>query len=89
MTFVSEHSFEEFVSSLGRLGGDVALPEAIRNHIDEVVSHLQASSGDVTPTDLAALIRKDPEYVPIIGLCVRLSHEQLKNLLQHRFRTQS
>ncbi|MGI8721752.1 MAG: hypothetical protein ACR2JG_05940 [Geodermatophilaceae bacterium] len=83
-------SFEEYVTSLGRLSAHVdplaATPEAAE------IRHAVRSLMDLPVIDvdtIASWIRAHPAWVPVLGLTVGLSQEKLKNTLRHAFDTSS
>lgn len=78
----------EFLSSIQRLGGSLGLDEVAREALAEVADYTQELE-TVTASALSKFISEDPDRVPLLALCVRLSQEQLKNMLRHRLDTSS
>lgn len=81
-------SFDEYLASLGRLTA----------HIDPTVSSPEAAAIKDAATSLAAeekieveslvtWVTLNPRSVPVLGLCIGLSQERLKNVLKDRFDT--
>ncbi len=87
MSANSPLTFQEFESSLTRLGGtspvDVEARQRFRQVASEVltVGHTRRKVGD--------LVKRVPAVVPVLGLVVGLSQEALKNTLRHRLGTAS
>jgi hypothetical protein len=78
--------FDEFMATLADLGGTVVIPDDVRETIEQATDTI-TSLPDVTRENLAALIEQHPAWVPVLGACVRLSQEALKNQLRHRIGT--
>ncbi len=77
-------SFAEFLDSIRQLGGGTSeLDPEIRRRFDEAARALQKLPV-VNRKALTQVIQVNPKWVPILGLCVGLSQEQLKNTLRHR-----
>lgn len=77
-------TFNQFLGTIQRLGGLVAFDPVVANRIQEAARALQALPS-IERTTLAELVRAHPDWVPILGLCVGLSQEQLKNNLRFHF----
>jgi len=71
------------VRAVSRLGGVAVLDEATRARIEAVAEAL-SSMPRVTKKSLTSLVAEHPDWVPIVGLCVGLTQEQLKNTLKYR-----
>lgn len=80
--------WEDFLGSLGRLGGVVELDEATAHDLDSFAKQLQTLP-EISQRELTKIVAADPDAIPLLGLTVRLSQEQLKNLLRHRLGTSS
>lgn len=80
-------TFEQFVASLGPLTS----PESVVPPEREIVIRTAVQALQELPVvdraQLAKLVRSHPEWVPVLGLVIGLSQEQLKNHL--RYTTQS
>ena len=76
-------SFPEFVDSLTDLGRLAREDADMQARIDAVVAEIQAI-GALSRAELAVLVERRPESVPILATCVGLTQEQLKNQLSHR-----
>ncbi|MDP9341985.1 MAG: hypothetical protein M3Q23_07765 [Actinomycetota bacterium] len=76
--------FEDFLAGISRLGGIVELDDQTRAWIEEAARTLEAMPR-VTVKSLASLIGEHPDWVPILGLSVGLTQEQLRNTLRYRF----
>jgi hypothetical protein len=76
-------AFEQFLLTLRRLGGTPSLDERATEAVKDAAETLQTVP-DVDRSSLARTIREHPSWVPILGLCVALSQEQLKNVLRYR-----
>jgi len=79
---VTEVSFDEFWSTIGKLGGMVVVDEVARREIENAGKALQELP-IVNRASVAEVIREHPLWVPILGLAVGLSQEQLKNTLKY------
>jgi hypothetical protein len=79
-------SFDDFMATLADLGGTVVISDDVRETIEQAAGAIE-SLPDVTRESLAALIEQHPSWVPVLGACVRLSQEALKNQLRHRIGT--
>lgn len=79
-------SFEEFMATLADLGGTMVIPDEVHDMVEQAASAIGALP-EVNQASLAALIAEHPDWVPILGACVRLSQETLKNQLRHRVGT--
>jgi hypothetical protein len=86
---MSAPTLEQLLERLGRLGGSVALPNEQHVLFIEFVGRLEklAASGHLTREGLGSLVENEPNYVPALALCVRLSQEQLKNSLKNELGT--
>ncbi len=80
--------WEEFLASLGPLGGVVELDEASAATLKAFADRLR-NLPVVSQRSLAQIVVADPDTIPLLGLTVRLSQEQLRNVLRHRFGTPS
>jgi len=79
-------SFDDYVSSLGRLTAhvDPTAPSANASDIKEA-AHSLSVLDNVSIDSLASWIAAHPKWVPVLGLAVGLSQEKLKNTLKNRF----
>lgn len=80
--------WEEFLASVGRLGGILELDDAAAGAIREVADHVRDLEA-VNREALSSFIASKPERVPLLALTIRLSQEQLKNILRHHLGTSS
>lgn len=80
--------WEDFLASIGRLGGVLELDDVARNSLTEVADGV-IEMEPISRAALSAFINADPDRVPLLALTVRLSQEQLKNLLRHHLGTAS
>jgi len=81
-------TFDEYVSTLGRLTPHVAptAPSPVGDLIRAAAESL-AELDLVSIQSLAQWVQNNPKWVPALGLAVGLSQEKLKNTLQDRFST--
>jgi hypothetical protein len=86
---VTTRTFDEFVGTLAPLTS----PEASVSPEREVAIREAVAAVEVLPTvdraSLAALVHDHPEWVPVLGLVIGLSQEQLKNQLRYHAQTSS
>lgn len=75
--------FEEFLDTLADLGTTVVVSDDVRDTIEDA-AHALLSLPHISRESLAELIRNHPDWVPVLGACVRLSQEALKNQLRFR-----
>ena len=78
--------FEEFVQSLGPLREPAPVEEVLTEGERSAVEELQRLP-QVDPQNLAALISRYPEALPLLASCVGLSQEQLKGEMRYRLGT--
>jgi hypothetical protein len=82
-----EHiSFEQFRDALGDLRSAAVVDDAARQIVEDATAALAALPA-VDRENLAALVQTHPEWVPVVGACVRLSLEGLQNQLRARIGT--
>ncbi len=79
-------SWEEFLASLRQLGGVVDLDDDTARALERFTEELRALR-EVTRPALVAAVIADPKTILLLGLTVRMSQEQLKNVMSHRFGT--
>ncbi|MGB6164418.1 MAG: DpnII family type II restriction endonuclease [Pseudonocardiaceae bacterium] len=79
-------SFEDYVSSLGRLTAhvDPTGPSADASEIKDA-AHSLSVLDDISIDSLAVWVADHPKWVPALGLAVGLSREKLKNTLKDHF----
>lgn len=86
---MTERTFEEFGETLAPLTS----PEASVAPERELAIHEAIAAVDALPTidrlELAKLVHEHPEWVPVLGLVMGLSQEQLKNQLRFHAQTSS
>lgn len=80
--------FEDFRDSLQRLGGVAAIDPEDQAMVEAAAAAL-TRLGKVTSGAVAKLVASDPDWIPVLGLVVRLSREQLRGLLKQHFGTES
>jgi hypothetical protein len=78
--------FDQFRDSLQPVGAVAVVAASTRAAIQEAADAL-SSLPEVNRDSLAAFIHEHPAWVPILGLCCRLSQERLKSALQHGLKT--
>jgi hypothetical protein len=83
---VSGGEFDDFLKSLSRLGGTPKPDPVAAKRISETAIVLQQLP-QVSRSELTRLLHEDPEHLATLALSVRLSGEQLKNIVSHRFGT--
>lgn len=90
MNAAGRSSFDDYVTSLGRLSGH-ADPTRITAESAEikVAARSLATLATIDAVNLAAWVHAHPGDTPVLGLTVGLSREKLKNALKHRFGTSS
>lgn len=81
-------TWDDFLASIGRLGGVVDLDEAAAGAIKDLAERLRMLP-KISRDSLSRFIEQDPGSVPLLALTVRLSQELLKNLLRHHLGTSS
>jgi hypothetical protein len=79
-------TFEQFRRTLTDLGRTGVVPDEVRQLIESAAAGL-AALPRVDRESLAALVRERPDWVPVLGAAVGLSHEALKNQLRARMGT--
>lgn len=81
-------SFDQYVTTLGRLTGHVD-PTAASPAADDIrdAARSLAQLDDHEASTLAAWIKAHPQWVSVLGLAVGLSQEKLKNALRDKFDT--
>lgn len=79
---------EEYIRYLSRLGGVLQMAPSDRSLIDRI-AEVFARMEKVDRESLAQFVQKNPDAVPILGLSVGLSQEQLKNILRMELQTSS
>jgi len=79
-------SFEVFRESLSDLRGTTVVADETRQSIEDAAATL-AALPVIDRQNLAELIRAHPAWVPVLGSCVRLSYEGLRNQLKARIGT--
>jgi len=75
-------TFQQFESTLTRLGGGGPSDPAAQQRFREVATAVQTVA--LTRESLGDLVKNQPAIVPALGLVVGLSQEALKNTLRHR-----
>lgn len=75
--------FEDFLHTIGPLGGVVELDPSTKNRLEEATGAIERLP-ELTHSALTALLQAHPDWAPIFGLIVGLSHEQLRNVLRYR-----
>lgn len=81
-------TFDEYVSSLGRLTAHIDPTAASPNaaEIKQAAASLE-DLDEITEATLTAWAAEHPSWVNVLGLTVGLSQEKLRNTLKHRFDT--
>jgi hypothetical protein len=87
MSINSPVTFQEFETSLTRLGGTSAVNPEARDRFRQVALEVQTVA--LTRLAVGDLVNRVPAVVPVLGLVVGLSQEALKNTLRHRLGTSS
>ncbi len=86
---VEPRTFDEFVATLAPLTTpDAAVPPEREVLIREAIAAFEAMPV-IDRQALSAVVRAHPEWVPVLGLVIGLSQEQLKNQLRFRAQTSS
>ncbi len=86
---MTPRSFDEFVETLAPLTSpEAAVPAERGIAIRESVAAIDAMP-TVDRSTLASLVVEHPEWVPVLGLVIGLSQEQLKNQLRYHAQTSS
>lgn len=83
-----ESGFDEFRDSLQRLGGAVSIDPEDQAQI-ETAAAVMGELDRVTARAVAQVVASNPDWIPVLGLIVRLSREQLRGLLKQHFGTES
>src|SRR5258708_1025931 len=80
-------TFEAFLETLAPISSpESRVPPDRELAIRTPVAALAGLHG-VTRAELAALVKEHPEFVPVLGLVVGLSQEQLKNHLKYTLKS--
>jgi hypothetical protein len=87
MSTNSPLTFQEFETSLTRLGGTSPVDPAARDRFRHVALEVQTVA--LTRQEVGDLVKRVPEVVPVLALVVGLSQEALKNTIRHRLGTSS
>lgn len=81
-------SFDDYVSSLGRLTAHVDPTASSASAVDiKTAAESLADLDEISLDSLAQWIRENPQWVPALGLSVGLGLEKLRNSLKHHFET--
>lgn len=80
--------YEAFRESIQRLGGVVPIDPGDQANVQAAAGALEQLRS-IGVGSIARLIKENPRWIPVLGLCVRVSGEQLKGILRHRFGTES
>lgn len=82
MTAGQPQTFEQFVASLGPLSSPESIVPPEREIVIRTAVEALQELASVDRAQLANLVRSHPEWVPVLGLLIGLSQEQLKNHLR-------
>ncbi|MGH2663948.1 MAG: hypothetical protein ACRDH8_14320 [Actinomycetota bacterium] len=85
---MSDSDFVQFRDSLQRLGGAVAIDPEDQAGLEAAAAEIERLPR-ITTAAVTTLVRQKPEWIQALGLCVRLSREQLRGVLRQRFGTES
>lgn len=77
-------TFDQFLGTIRRLGGATVSDPVAADRIHQAAAARQALPS-IDRTTLAEMVRAHPDWVPVLGSCVGLSQEQLKNNFKFHF----